>query len=291
MTVIERRKALIAIFNHTEELCDTHPILISSVEGSLAGQTVFIGNDFQTLPLAQETDGTPARVIVSGKRSLEAARAYAEAGKKVCVLNFADWHLPGGWVKRGSSAQEESLCRCSTLYPCISHPAMVEAFYEPHRSMKKEPLHILHNDDLIYTPGVTVFKSDSVVPELLPEEEWYSVDVISCAAPRLRLRSADQKKLNLFADVFPMKPEELIAIFSRRIRCVFEAASRNRAQVLILGAFGCGAFRNPPEVVAQAFEQVIREYLHKFDTIEFPVFYTAKNPGNYEVFCRFITQR
>ena len=68
-------------------------------------------------------------------------------------------------------------------------------------------MHILHNNDLIYTPGVTVFKSDTDMPEVLPEEEWYQVDVISCAAPRLRLRSSDQKKLGLTSDVLEIERE------------------------------------------------------------------------------------
>ena len=64
------------------------------------------------------------KFIVSPKRSFEAAKGYP--GKKVTVLNFANNHSVGG-SPFSAGAQEESLCRCSTLYPCLQ--AMKDSFY------------------------------------------------------------------------------------------------------------------------------------------------------------------
>ncbi len=72
------------------------------------------------------------------------------------MLNFASATNPGGGVVKGSSAQEECLCRCSVLYPCLDTRKMWAKFCDPHRQAG-DPL---YNDDCIYTPRVRVIKSD-----------------------------------------------------------------------------------------------------------------------------------
>ena len=58
--------------------------------------------------------------------------------------------------------------------------------------------------------------------------------------------------------------------------------------MLILGAFGCGAFRNPPEIVAKVFNTVMQDYLCYFDTIEYAVYHTEREVANYEAFYKTI---
>ena len=53
---------------------------------------------------------------------------------------------------------------------------------------------------------------------------------------------------------------------------------------MILGAFGCGAFRNSPAIVAQAMKTVVQEYRMKFETIEFAVYGSKQYDTNYRVF-------
>jgi uncharacterized protein (TIGR02452 family) len=53
---------------------------------------------------------------------------------------------------------------------------------------------------------------------------------------------------------------------------------------LILGAFGCGAFRNPPEIVAKVFYNVMQDYLEYFDAIEYAVYHTEREVANYGAF-------
>lgn len=73
-----------------------------------------------------------ASIIVSKKRTFEAAEQYAKKGMKTCVLNFANAVHPGGGVFHGAGAQEESLCRTSTLFDAIGTPEMHKVFYDPH---------------------------------------------------------------------------------------------------------------------------------------------------------------
>ena len=63
-------------------------------------------------------------------------------------------------------------------------------------------------------------------------------------------------------------------------------ALREKAEVLILGAFGCGAFKNPPEVVAEAAYEIIQEYVYSFETIEFAIYSSQGESKNLSTFKR-----
>ena len=200
--------------------------------------------------------------------------------KKVCVLNFASATNPGGGVIKGSSAQEEAICRCSTLYPNLKEPYIWNAFYAPHRRAH-DPL---HNDDCIYTPGIVVYKSDTDYPQRLPEDKWYSVNVMTCAAPNLRERPSTEMNSGDGDAAAHISREELQALHEKRMRRVLEIAWAKENEVMSLGAFGCGAFRNPPAVVAQAMKTVVQEYRKKFETIEFAVYCSTQYDTNYRIF-------
>ena len=118
------------------------------------------------------------------------------------------------------------------------------------------------NDDLIYVPDVTVFKTDESVPEMMDEDAWFKTDVIVSAAPVLDV-DFDEAKYR--------------KAMESRIKRVLDVASKEKVQVLILGAFGCGAFNNPPEIVSEIFSRLIGKY--DFETVEFAVFcrYDTKN--------------
>ena len=185
--------------------------------------------------------------------TLKAAKLFAESGK-VAVLNFANPFTPGGGVTRGAVAQEESLCRSSTLYPCLMAENVQNEYYIYHRKRGGSRF----SDRLIYTENVLVFKDDQELPQQLDKADWFHVDIITCAAP---YSGGSQK----FSDT------ELGKIFRGRIKNIFEAAVDHQVDVLILGAFGCGAFGNPPELVACAFRDVLSlgEYAAKIPVLVF----------------------
>jgi uncharacterized protein (TIGR02452 family) len=79
-------------------------------------------------------------------------------------------------------------------------------------------------------------------------------------------------------------PEELEKLLASRIRRIFEIAVAYGNEMLILGAFGCGAFRNPPEIVARVFNKVMQDYITYFDTIEYAVYHTEREVANYRSF-------
>lgn len=262
------RDRRIEIFKDTIDKCGTNKELITSINNSIINQRLFLADDVINCEIVDTKDGN---VIVSDKRTLEASEFYAKKGKKVCVLNFASAKNPGGGVKRGSNAQEESICRCSTLYQCITTDEMYHNFYKRHRYMKDT----LYNDDCIYTPAVKVFKTDSNLPEPLKEDQWWGVDVITCAAPNLSSVRRDTSNIS---------EEQLRLLYTSRFSRIFELAIMNGVDVLILGAFGCGCFKNDPKLVADVFAELTTKYRKCFDVIEYAVPFTSNDRDNHLAF-------
>ena len=268
-----------SIFRDTEIRCRTHPRLKASIAFSRAGQRLILEDDEVSVPPCG--NAAEGRLIVSTKRTFEAASAYART-MKTCVLNFASAGNPGGGVVNGSSAQEEALCRCSTLYFNLNTNEMWNGFYSPHRAAH-DPI---HNDDAIYTPRVTVFKDDTAFPTTLSESEWYEVDVISCAAPNLREYPSNSMNSGDGDRHIELSANELRAIHERRLARILDIAAANGDEVVILGAFGCGAFRNDPNIVSAAAAAVVLRYRTRFKVIEFAVFCRPNDTRNYDAFKR-----
>ena len=283
--MIDRRTKNAQIFNDTEQRYKSEPTLIEAVRFSTDAQTFISEKASVAISVAQSTK--KANIVVSSKRSLEAAEPYAKQGKKVCVLNFASASNPGGGVVHGSSAQEECICRCTTLYPCLNLSAMWDAFYMPHRKADNP----LYNNDCIYTPNVCVFKSDTNFPELLPKAEWWTVNILTCAAPNLRERPSNAMNPNAGTTTAKISATELEKLLTSRVRRIFEVAVAHGNEVLILGAFGCGAFRNPPELVAKVFRSVMQDYLGCFEVIEYAVYHTERELANFEAFSKEMAPR
>lgn len=269
----------VIVFKDTENLCKTNPRISEAVKRSTSAQKLILEGD----KLEDQKKGLyedVANVIVTKKRTFEAAAAYKN--QHVAVHNFASASNPGGGVTKGANAQEECLCRCSGLYFCLNTPAMWEGFYKPHRDAH-DPI---HNDDIIYTPRVTVFKTDTATPQLLPESEWYDVDIITCAAPNLRNQPSNRYNSGDGNRQVKMKDKELLALHEKKLRRILEVALSEGCETIILGAFGCGAFQNNPEVVALANRNVIKDYLHAFKNIEFAVYCPPHDDSNFMIFER-----
>ena len=284
------REENVAVFQDTERRCKSNQRLKEGIAGSVQAQKLICEWDdveqaFAGQALQRNRYENVARVVVSKKRSFEAAGAYR--GKRVCVHNFASATNPGGGVTKGSSAQEECLCRCSTLYFCLNTDKMWNGFYGPHRAAQ-DPI---HNDDCIYTPDVIVLKTDEAVPQIMPEEDWYPVDVITCAAPNLRERPSNQMNAGDGNSRVSLSNQEQEVLHEKRLRRILDIAVAAGEEVVILGAFGCGAFENSPQAVAMAAGNVLADYLHAFETIEFAVYCSPRDEQNYRVFEQIIASK
>ena len=104
--------------------------------------------------------------------------------------------------------------------------------------------------------------------EIMDASDWYDVDVITCAAPNLRVQNNYNGKSS-YNNAKKMTNDELLKLHEKRLKRILDTALSEDDETIILGAFGCGAFMNDPQIVAQAAKNVIREYLYSFKNIEF----------------------
>lgn len=257
------------IFNDTEKWYTSEPELAEAVMNSIKGTALYMEgetpSDFKKI--CKETF-----FEINKMRSLEMAMALSKEypGKKIAVHNFASATNPGGGVKSGSRAQEEAICRCSTLYPALATEKLAKKYYEFH--WKRHDAR--YTDACIYTPDVKVIKTDSDFPERMPKKNWINVDIITCAAPNLRHTEVNDT--------------ELLNIHIKRARHMLSVAAHHGAEIIVLGAFGCGAFMNNPEIVASAYKKVLDEFDGVFERIAFAIYCTPRESRNYDAFMKIL---
>lgn len=270
------RENNVEVFNDTLKVIENSERLSKSVEDIIKNQKLILENE--KLNIDSVNRDKDAKVILSKKRTLEAASAYK--GKKVCVHNFASATNPGGGVTKGSNAQEECICRCTDLYLCLNTDEYLDKFYGEHRKAHNP----IYNDDIIYSSSVDVFKTDKVLPELMNEKDWFKVNVITCAAPNLRPIPSNEMNPDAGDKQVKLTDDEYIKILEKRVRKIFDVAVFYNNDVLILGAFGCGAFMNPPNLVAKVFNNVMKDYIRKFEIIEYAIYCRDFETKNYDEF-------
>ncbi len=276
--MLNKRDLLIEVFNDTETRMKEGQ-LKEAVDYTIKNTDVFT----EKRDVEKRDDAEPCKVTVTKNKTFQAAfelrKKYPD--ERICVHNFASATNPGGGVKRGSTAQEECLCRSSTLYPCLDTKMLWDSYYGFHRKLHD----LRYTDKCIYTPDIVVFKDDSEVPKLLKEEDWIHVDVITCAAPNLREKPYNAMNPGEGTSI-KVTDRELLEIHKKRAHVILSAAVSKQVDVLVLGAFGCGAFCNNPEIVARAYREVIPEYRTCFREIEFAVYCTPRDMTNFYVFSR-----
>lgn len=271
----------IAVFESTIKKINGTPSIYKAIDESIAHQQYYFGD--AEFPSESRFD-EPCTVSVTKFRTVDAARNALKSDpcSKVAVHNFASATRPGGGVTTGSSAQEECICRVSGLYRCLTTQEAMDKFYEPH----KASLGPLHNDDIIYTPNVPVIKTDDY--DFLVDPVY--IDIITCAAPNLR--DTNNERCNTENSVITnISDDELYNIHVSRAKQILNVAVKNKVDVIILGAFGCGSFRNNPYIVAKAYNDVVPLYLKMFKRIEFAVFcHKGKPTDNYDAFKSFFSK-
>lgn len=271
------REERVEIFQDTLAWISADPVLSASVVEAKKNTRVYYEDDYP------QFDGNAVReerITVTRDRSYQAAIRLAKENpdKKIAVMNFANAFHAGGGVTRGASAQEECLCRCSTLYPLLYRRSLRDTYYKHHHDLNTSKA----SDSLIYTDGVIICKTDDDHPKRMTQDDWVKVDVITIAAPDLRTKS------NMYAAIVGngsfMNNAELFGYHVKRAIHMLTVAASKGADILVLGAFGCGAFQNEPSVVARAYKVALEVFPKVFDKIEFAVYCSPRDQRNYDEF-------
>ena len=269
---------LALIFRDTEEYCNSDENLIHAVRESIKNTTFYSAENYPPLP---ERRFKSTAISVVRRRTFDAAismqRKYLEL--RIAAHNFASATNPGGGAKYGSRAQEEALCRCSTLYPVLNTEENWKRYYNVNRAQRNP----LHDDTCIYTPEIIICKSDIDRPARLPRERWDLVDVVTVAAPNLRERP-DNAANPESAEPVQITDEELFALHEKRLRHMFTVVAHHGAEIFVTGAFGCGAFKNNPEVVAEAYKKILPEFDGYFKEIVFAIYCKPQDMRNFDTF-------
>lgn len=194
---------------------------------------------------------------------LETAEILQSSGLNPCVLNLASSRNPGGGVINGSGAQEENLFRRTNLFMSLYQFAPYANEYGIKKSEFSYPLDRATGG--IYTGNATVFRGSEKNGYCLLNNP-FKMSFVTVAALN---HPALVKKNNLFYLV-----DELIEPTREKIRTILRIAGKYKHDSLVLGAFGCGAFANPPNHIAELFKEVFfeNEFLGTFRHVVFSIF-------------------
>lgn len=165
--------------------------------------------------------------------------------KELLLLNMANAKIPGGCYNMDGNTQEEAIFRNTT-----ASATLLKEYYP------------LKDDEYIYSPNILIIKNNKLIDKPI------NMSMITIAA---MVHSSNKK---------PFKKYER-EIMIKKINEIFVCAINNNIKILVLGAFGCGAFNCPVDEVVDIFKDRLKVYGNKFDMIYFAI---SKNYDLYNYF-------
>jgi uncharacterized protein (TIGR02452 family) len=217
--------------------------------------------------MVDTTSAHPINVTVSNQDTLLGAiEVYDDivreiSDPKILVLNYASDYVPGGSVAKGKRAQEEELFR-RTNYCTFLGPFNRDQYYP------------LKSDQMMLTQGVNIIKNTDFT--LIPEEKQISCDFLALPAIRKPRKYTVGDDLEMYAD------NNDLELMRRKIESIYRIGVLDGYDALVLGALGCGVFRNPVNVVRDIFKECNAKYGKCFKRIHFTVM--SRNDDNFTKF-------
>ena len=238
--------------------------IATAIKKAVAGTVLYSSENTPKPKDCQSAVATHIEVV--NETACEAITRLQEQGGHVGCLNFASAKNAGGGFLTGAQAQEEALARSSALYPCL---LQAPQYYERNRANRST----IYLDLLIYSPLVPFFRND----EGMLLEQPILASVITAPAPNA-------------GAVMQNEPQNAGAIepaLRRRAELVLTIAKAHGIERLVLGAWGCGVFRNDPKLVAAVFADLLKptgKFTSVFSQVVFAVFDRSEGATTYRAF-------
>ena len=238
------RDSLSGIARETVRICEAgqyqspmgkQVVLADDIKRAVKGTVLYSVSNLPPIP--QQMSALETRIEVANETTFRGLAKLALRGGHIACLNFASARNPGGGFLGGAQAQEEALARASALYHCL---VAAPKYYERNRANRSA----VYLDLVIFSPQVPFFRKDA--GDLL--EKPILASVITAPAPN-RGAVAQNERGNLALVETALR---------RRAEMVLHIAQAHGVERLVLGAWGCGVFRNDPEKVSAVFASLIK---------------------------------
>lgn len=211
-------------------------------------------NSLQITPKIPEHLKLANRIHVCSE---DVVKRIHELDGHIGVMNFASAVHPGGGYEKGANAQEESLCRNSFLGIALNDPRVINRWYKQNRRNNRYGISPV---SLIYTNNVPFIKLYNPITDKEELQPRKLADVVTVAAPNQGVGGATDKEY--YQNIY------------KKILLTLRAFKNAGCTQLVLGAFGCGVFKNDPRVVAHIFKDILDrvEFAGAFEDIYFSIF-------------------
>jgi len=225
--------------------------------------TVFISQqDADELESAFIPKGDSPDIELHSETTLAAIIRLADNGSNLGALNFASAKNPGGGFLNGAMAQEESLAAASALYPS---QLQCTQYYAINRRFKS----FVYTDCSIWSPDVVFFRDDSAEFLLAPAKS-HVLTIPGVNYGQVLIKGEDT--------------ETAKTAMKRRMKIALAIFANKGCDTVILGAFGCGVFRNNPADVAMWWNELLIEYGGHFSRVVFSVFDRSRQKATFKAF-------
>lgn len=216
-------------------------------------------------------------LVFAGDWGEVAGTLTRERGTMFAVLNMANAHVPGGAYVAGTAAQEENLfrrtdCHFSIVDEHLAGDRRYTAEMTALLSARNGRVHLDPDRPRTCIRGSEERTRPDLGYRWLPDDEIF---------PFVELRAAAQ---DLRGETTSFDEAEA----RRRIAAQLDTLVDARVRHVVLSAFGCGAFANPPESVAAIYRGELRVRRGDFDCVAFAIFHPGYGPDNHPVFHRIL---